>query len=153
MKTYPTDSLRNVALLSHSGAGKTSLAEAMLFLAKMTNRLGKVDDGTSILDYDPEEVKRSISINLATAPIEWKNHKINVLDTPGYFDFAGDAIASVRVADSALLVVCASSGLEVGTEKSWEYVSQAELPSMIFINKMERENANFTRVVEQLLII
>ncbi|NLY11886.1 MAG: elongation factor G [Firmicutes bacterium] len=150
MKTYPTDSLRNVALLSHSGAGKTSLAEAMLFLAKMTNRLGKVDDGTSILDYDPEEVKRSISINLATAPIEWKNHKINVLDTPGYFDFAGDAIASVRVADSALLVVCASSGLEVGTEKSWEYVSQAELPSMIFINKMERENANFTRVVEQL---
>ena len=87
---------------------------------------------------------------MATAPIEWKNHKINVLDTPGYFDFAGDAIASVRVADSALLVVCASSGLEVGTEKSWEYVSQAELPSMIFINKMERENANFTRVVEQL---
>ncbi len=150
MKNYGAQFLRNVALMSHGGAGKTSLAEAMLFTVKATSRLGRVDDGTSILDYDPEEVRRQITINTAIAPIEWSNHKINVLDTPGYFDFVGEVIAAGRVADSALIVVCASSGVEVGTEKAWEYADAAELPRMIFINKMDRENADFDKVVDQL---
>jgi elongation factor G len=150
VKNYGAQFLRNVALMSHGGAGKTSLAEAMLFTVKATSRLGRVDDGTSILDYDPEEVRRQITINTAIAPIEWNNHKINVLDTPGYFDFVGEVIAAGRVADSALIVVCASSGVEVGTEKAWEYADAAELPRMIFINKMDRENADFDKVVDQL---
>lgn len=150
MKNYSIDKLRNVALVSHSGAGKTSLAEAMLFVSKGINRLGRVDDGTSTLDYDPEEVKRQISINLSMAPIEWKDHKINILDTPGYFDFVGDVTAALRVADTALIVVCASAGVEVGTEKAWDMTEQNNIPRMIYINKMERENANFDRVVEQL---
>ena len=150
MKNYSIDKLRNVALVSHSGAGKTSLAEAMLFVSKGINRLGRVDDGTSTLDYDPEEVKRQISINLSMAPIEWKDHKINILDTPGYFDFVGDVTAALRVADTALIVVCASAGVEVGTEKAWDMTEQNNIPRMIYINKIERENANFDRVVEQL---
>lgn len=150
MKNYVTDQLRNVAFVSHSGAGKTSLAEAMLYVSQSTTRLGKVDDGTSGIDHDPEEVKRQISINLTPAPCEWQGSKVNVLDTPGYFDFVGDVHAALRVADSALLVVCASSGIEVGTEKSWDMAEEYELAKMIFINKLERENANFGRVVEQL---
>ncbi len=150
MKNYGLESLRSVALVSHGGAGKTSLAEAMLYVAKATKRLGKVDDGNSMLDYDPEEIRRNISINLANAPLEWKDQKINVLDTPGYFDFAGDVMASARVADAALLVVCASSGVEVGTEKGWDYADTEKLPRMIFVNKMERENADFDRVVSDL---
>jgi elongation factor G len=122
----------------------------MLFAAKATSRLGRVDDGTSVMDYDPEEVRRQISINTSLAPVEWNNHKINVLDTPGYFDFAGDVVAASRVADSALIIACASSGVEVGTEKAWEYADAEELPRTVFINKMDRENANFDRVVEQL---
>ncbi len=150
MKNYLTEQLRNVVLLSHSGAGKTSLAEAMLFSAKAINRFGNVDNGTSTMDYDPEEIKRQISINLSTAPCEWNNHKINLLDPPGYFDFAGDLIASLRVADSAVLVVCASSGLEVGTEKAWDYAEKFETPRMIFVNKLERENADFAKAVDGL---
>jgi len=150
VKNYGAEFLRNVALMAHGGAGKTSLAEAMLFASKATSRLGRVDDGTSIMDYDPEEVRRQISINTSLAPIEWKNHKVNILDTPGYFDFAGDVVAAARVADSALIVVCASSGVEVGTEKAWDYADAEQLPRTVFINKMDRENANFDRVVEQL---
>jgi len=150
VKDYSIDRLRNVALVSHSGAGKTSLAEAMLFTAKATNRLGKVDDGTSVMDFDSEEIKRQISINLSTAPVEWNGCKINVLDAPGYFDFVGDLIASLRVADGAIIVVCASSGVEVGTEKVWDYTEENKTPRMIFVNKMERENANFGNVLEQL---
>ncbi|MDI9438793.1 MAG: elongation factor G [Firmicutes bacterium] len=150
MKEYATEFLRNVALVGHGGTGKTSLAEAMLFVAKAINRLGRVDDGTTVLDFDPEETRRQISINTAQAPAEWKNHKINILDTPGYFDFVGDVIAALTVADSGLLVVCASSGVEVGTEKGWAYLEDAGLPRTVFVNKMDRENANFSRVVEQL---
>lgn len=147
---FRTDQLRNVALVSHSGAGKTSLAEAMLFEAKSSKRLGRVDNGTSIMDFDAEEIKRQISINLATAPCEWQGNKINILDPPGYFDFAGDLIASLRVADGAVLVVCASSGVEVGTEKAWDYAEQYQLPRMVFVNKLERENANFAKAVDEL---
>lgn len=150
MKKYGTDFLRNVALVGHGGAGKTSLAEAMLFVAKGINRLGKVDDGTTVMDFDPEETRRQISINTALAPVEWKDHKINVLDTPGYFDFVGDVIAALTVVDSALMVVCASSGVEVGTEKGWGLLEEAGLPRTVFVNKMERENANFQKVVDEL---
>lgn len=150
MKKYGTESLRNVALVGHGGAGKTSLAEAMLFVAKGINRLGRVDDGTTVMDFDPEETRRQISINTSLAPVEWKDSKINVLDTPGYFDFVGDVVAALTVADSGLMVVCASSGVEVGTEKAWEYLENVGLPRTVFMNKMERENANFTKVVAEL---
>ena len=150
MKQYATDKLRNVALVAHGGAGKTSLAEALLFHSGATKRLGSVDEGTSILDYDPEEVKRKISITASVAPAEWKNHKINVLDTPGYFDFAGEVIGSLRVADGCVVVVCANSGIEVGTEKVWSYADDYNLPRMIFVNKLDRENADFTKVLGQL---
>ncbi len=150
MKKYGTEFLRNVALVGHGGAGKTSLAEAMLYVAKAINRLGRVDDGTATLDFEAEETRRQISINTAQAPAEWNNHRINILDTPGYFDFVGDVIAALTVADSGLLVVCASSGVEVGAEKGWEYLENAGLPRTVFINKMERENANFSKVVGDL---
>lgn len=150
MKDYGSDRIRNIALVSHSGAGKTSLAEAMLYVSKGINRMGRVDDGTSTLDFDPEEIKRQISIDLALAPVEWNEHKINILDAPGYFDFVADMIAALRVADGAVIVVCASSGVEVGTEKAWAYAEQYNTPRIIFVNKMERENANFKTVVEQL---
>ncbi|NMB25134.1 MAG: elongation factor G [Firmicutes bacterium] len=150
MKQYATDKLRNVALVAHGGAGKTSLAEALLFHSGATKRLGSVDEGTSILDYDAEEVKRKISITTSVAPAEWKNHKINILDTPGYFDFAGEVMGSLRVADGCVVVVCASSGVEVGTEKVWEYADDYDLPRMVFVNKLDRENADFIKVLGQL---
>ncbi|MCK9524892.1 MAG: elongation factor G [Limnochordia bacterium] len=150
MKEYGTEFLRNVALVGHGGAGKTSLAEAMLFVAKGINRLGRVDDGTTVMDFEAEETRRQISINTALAPAEWKNHKVNILDTPGYFDFVGDVVAALTVADAGLLVVCASSGVEVGSEKGWEYLEQVGLPRAVFMNKMDRENASFSRVVTEL---
>jgi elongation factor G len=150
LKQYTTDKLRNVALVAHGGAGKTTLAEALLFHSGATKRMGNVDEGTSILDHDPEEVKRKISITTSVAPIEWKNHKINILDTPGYFDFVGEVIGSLRVADAAVVVVCATSGVEVGTEQVWGYVNDYELPRMVFINKMDRENADFFKVLSNL---
>ena len=150
MKQYTTDKLRNVALVAHGGAGKTTLAEALLFHSGATKRMGNVDEGTSILAHDPEEVTRKISITTSVAPIEWKNHKINILDTPGYFDFVGEVIGSLRVADAAVVVVCATSGVEVGTEQVWGYVNDYELPRMVFINKMDRENADFFKVLSNL---
>jgi elongation factor G len=150
VKEYGTEFLRNVALVGHGGAGKTSLAEAMLFVAKGINRLGRVDDGTTVMDFEAEETRRQISINTALAPAEWKNHKVNILDTPGYFDFVGDVVAALTVADAGLLVVCASSGVEVGSEKGWEYLEQVGLPRAVFMNKMDRENASFSRVVTEL---
>lgn len=150
MKKYGTEFLRNLALIGHGGAGKTSLAEAMLFVSQGINRLGKVDDGNTTMDFDPEETRRHISINTSLAPAEWKDHKINIVDAPGYFDFIGDVIAALRVVDSALMVVCASSGVEVGTETGWEHVEEAELPRTVFVNKMDRENADFNKVVDDL---
>jgi elongation factor G len=137
-----SEQIRNIVLLSHSGAGKTSLAEIMLFNAKATGRLGKVDDGTTVSDYDPEESKRKISINLSVLPFEWKNTKINILDTPGYPDFIAEVKSGVRVCEGAVIVICAASSVEVGTEQVWDYVD-GKLPSFIFINKMDRDNANF----------
>ena len=143
MQTYKTEAIRNVVLLSHSGAGKTSLSEAMLFNAGHVTRLGKVEDGNTTSDYEPEEVRRSGSVQLSILPIEWKDTKVNLIDTPGYADFIGEVIAALKVADSALLVICAASGIEVGTELMWAEVTGRGLPTMILLNKMDREERQF----------
>lgn len=150
MQSFSTDQIRNVALLSHHGAGKTSLSEAMLFTSGSISRMGKVDEGTTTSDHDPEEIKKRISINLSPLYCPWKNKKINLLDTPGYADFIGGVVAGGRIADGAIIVVCAASGVEVGTEQVWGYVQEGTIPRIIFINKMDRENADFYKVVEQL---
>ncbi|MGI6082333.1 MAG: elongation factor G [Limnochordia bacterium] len=150
MRKYESSMLRNVALVSHGGAGKTTLAEAMLHVSGAINRRGTVEEGNTVSDHDPEETRRGISINASVIPCEWDDHKINVLDTPGYFDFVGEVLAPMHVVDGAVVVVCAASGCEVGTEKVWAYCDQYEKPRVIFVNKMDRENANFAEVVSQL---
>ena len=150
MQQYGLENIRNVVLLSHSGAGKTSASEAMLFTAGAVKRLGKVEDGTTASDYDPDEVKRQISINLSLLPCQWKETKVNLIDTPGYSDFVGEVKAAIRVSEGAVIMVCAASGVEVGTEQAWSYCEQAELPRLIFINKMDRENADFNKTVGQI---
>jgi len=150
MQQYGLENIRNVVLLSHGGAGKTSASEAMLFTAKEVTRLGKVEDGTTASDYDPDEAKRQISINLSLLPCLWKETKVNLIDTPGYSDFVGEVKAAIRVSEGAVIMVCAASGVEVGTEQVWSYSEQAELPRLIFINKMDRENADFNKTVGQI---
>ncbi|MFQ5825924.1 MAG: elongation factor G [Dehalococcoidia bacterium] len=150
MPDHGVEQIRNVVLLSHSGAGKTSLSEAMLFAAGAVTRLGRVDEGSTTSDYDPDEVKRKISINLSLLPCSWKGSKINLIDTPGYPDFMGEVKAAVRVAEGAVIVVCAASGVEVGTEQAWAYTEEARLPRLILINKMDRENADFRRTLDEI---
>jgi elongation factor G len=150
MQKYGLDNIHNVVLLSHGGAGKTSLSEAMLFKAGAVKRLGKVDDGSSTSDYDPDEIKRQISINLSLLPGEWQDKKLNIIDTPGYADFVGEVKAGMRVSEGAIIVVCAASGVEVGTEQVWKYCEETKLPRLIFINKMDRENADYIRTVEEI---
>ncbi|TCW42464.1 elongation factor G [Thermohydrogenium kirishiense] len=150
MKDYKTQQIRNVGLVSHGGAGKTTLTEALLYNAKAIDRIGRVEDGTTVSDYDPEEISRQFSISTSVIPIEWKDYKLNVLDTPGYFDFFGEVISGLKAADSAVLVVCAASGVEVGTEKSFHILEEENLPAVIFINKMDRENADYYKTLNQL---
>ncbi len=150
MKDYKTENLRNIGLIGHGSSGKTTIAEAMLFNTGILDRFGKVDDGTTTLDFDPEEIKRKITITAGFAPCDWKDVRINVIDTPGYFDFVGEVVASLKVCDSAVIVVDAVSGIEVGAEKAWDYVCEDKIPGIFFINKMDRENANFSRVLTQL---
>lgn len=150
MKEYHVKQLRNVAIVAHSGTGKTSLTEAMLFNTGALTRLGRVEEGNTVSDYDPEEIRRQISVNTSVVPCEWQEHKINVLDTPGYMDFAGEVKGAVRVADAGVVVICAASGVEVGTELVWSYLDEYNLPRLVFINKMDRENANFQRTLTQL---
>ncbi len=150
MQQYGLENIRNVVLLSHSGAGKTSASEAMMFAAGAIKRLGKVEDGSTTSDYDPDELKRQISISLSLLPGEWKGAKLNLIDTPGYSDFVGEVKAAMRVSEGAVIMVCAASGVEVGTEQVWGYCEQAELPRLIFINKMDRENADFNKVMGQI---
>jgi elongation factor G len=150
MEQYGLENIRNLVLLSHSGAGKTSLSEAILFTDGEINRLGKVDDGTTTSDYDPDEIKRKISINLTLLPCEWKGTKLNLIDTPGYSDFVGEVKAAVRVSEGAIIVICAASGVEVGSEQAWTYSEEANLSRIIFVNKMDRENADFYRTVDEL---
>ncbi len=150
MAQYNIDNIRNLALLSHNGAGKTSLAEAILFNAKVINRLGKVSDASTTSDYDPSEQKRSMSISLSMLPYIWQNTKINLMDTPGYPDFVGEVKSAIRVSEGAVVVVCCASGVEVGTEMVWSYCEAINLPRIIFLNKMDRENVDFNKVVNQI---
>jgi elongation factor G len=150
LKKYKVEQIRNVVFLGHGGCGKTMLAEAMLFSTKAIDRFGKVDDGTAAMDYDPEEIKRKISISTAVAPLEYRDHKVNLLDTPGFFDFLGEVKGATRAADAACIVACAVSGVEVGTEKAWNYAEEQGLSRIIVINKMDRENANFDNTVKAL---
>ena len=150
MKIYQADSIRNVAVLGHGGEGKTTLTEAMLFNAGLLDRMGKVDDGSTVSDYDPEETKRHISISTAVAPFEWNNTKDNLIDAPGFFDFYGEVYEAMALADSAIIVCGAVSGPVVGTEKAMGLCKKAKMPRMIVVNQMDRENANFDKVVGEL---
>ena len=143
MKDYSTAQIRNVALIAHHGVGKTSLAEAMLFLAKSTNRLGRIAEGTTVLDYGPDEVQRQITIGLKLAQFEWAGHQINLLDTPGYLDFVGDVHSALRVVDAAVLLLRANTGAEVGTEVVWEIIRQEKKPTLLVVNMMDKEHADF----------
>ena len=149
-KTFPTEQIRNVALVGHGGAGKTSLAEALLFSSGATSRLGKVEDGSTVTDFDPEEARRRISVSLAMAPFEVEGCKVNVLDTPGYADFVSDVAAALRAADLAIFVVSAVEGVEVQTEVVWRMAEGLGLPRAIFVNKLDRERASFQRTLDQL---
>jgi elongation factor G len=150
VKSFPAAKIRNVALVGHGGAGKTSLAEALLFCAGAINRMGRVEDGTTTTDFDPEEVRRHLSLSLALAPFEHDGFKINLLDAPGYADFVGDMATALRVADLAVIVVSAVEGVEVQTEVAWRIAAEAGLPRMFFVNKLDRERASFDRTLEQL---
>ncbi|QUH25404.1 elongation factor G [Serpentinicella alkaliphila] len=150
MKIYEAGRIRNIALLGHGGCGKTTLTEAAIYSAKLTNRMGRVEDGNTVSDFDKEEIARQISINTSVIPIEWQNYKINLLDTPGYFDFIGEVQSAVKVAGGILILVDATSGIEVGTEKAWDYAMDKKKPTFILINKMDRENANFDKVLNDL---
>src|SRR3970040_511054 len=148
MKDYGTEFIRNVALVGHSGSGKTSLAEAFLFNTGVINRLGKVEDGATVSDFDDEERRRKISISTSVIPIEYQNHKINFLDTPGFTDFVGEVKSALHVADAAIVVVDSVAGVEVGAGLVWQYCDERKLPGFVVINKLDRENANFQRTLE-----
>ncbi|HYM15863.1 MAG TPA: elongation factor G [Dehalococcoidia bacterium] len=150
MKEYRTDQIRNVVLLGHGGTGKTSLAEAALFCSGGASRMGKVEDGTTVSDFEPDEVKRKMSLSVALVPCEWSGHKINIIDTPGYADFAGEVRSGIAAADVGVIVVDAVSGVQVGTEAAWRQADGAGLPRAVFVNRMDRENANFGQAVQQL---
>ena len=147
MKEYTTDQIRNIALASHSSSGKTMLTEAFLFFTGATTRLGKIEDGTTTSDYDEEEIRRGISLATTVIPVEYKNLKINFLDTPGYTDFVGDVISALSVADGVIVLVDSVAGLEVGTEIALQYAAEFKLPQLLVINKMDRENANFKKAL------
>ena len=150
MKVYRAEQIRNVALISHVGSGKTSLVDAALYDSGAVTRQGKVDEGSSISDYDPDELKRGMSLNATVLPVEWKDTKINFIDTPGYADFAGEVKAALRVADAALVVVTAEKGVEVGTELTWRYADERNLPRMVLVNKLDRENTSFDNALKSL---
>ena len=150
MKNYAANRVRNVVLLGHSGSGKTTYAEAALYYSGATKRLGKVEEGNTVSDYEAEEIRRKVSINTSVIPVEWQDTKINFLDTPGYFDFAAEVKLAMNVADTGLIMVSAKSGVEVGTEKAWEYCEEMHLPRIIFINQMDDENADFEKTLAEL---
>ena len=150
MKVYPSAKIRNVALVGHGGSGKTSLAEALLFVTGAIPRMGRVEDGNTVSDFDPEEARRGISVSMSIAPFEHEGHKVNLLDTPGYADFVGDVAAALRAADLAVFVVSAVEGVEVQTEMAWRIAEQAKLPRAVFVNKLDRERASFARTLDDL---
>ncbi|MEW5868765.1 MAG: elongation factor G [Chloroflexota bacterium] len=148
MKEYTTEFIRNIALVSHGGAGKTMLVEALLHFSGATTRLGKVEDGTTVADFEDEEIRRGISLSTAVVPVEYRDHKINLLDAPGYTDFVGEVISALRVADGAVVLVDSVAGAEVGTEIAWNYCDEFKLPRFVVINKMNRDNANFAKALD-----
>ncbi len=150
MKEYKSKNIRNIALVGHGGAGKTSLVESMLFTAGVINRLGRVEDGNTVSDFKPEEIERQISTSLSLMHCEWNQNKINIIDTPGYADFIGEVLSGLSVTDTAVLVLKAVEGIEVGSEKIWKLVNKYELPRMILINKCDNERANFKQVFESI---
>ena len=150
MKVYTTDRIRNVVILGHGGSGKTSLVEAMAYLSGVTSRMGSISEGNTVSDYDKEEIKRKFSINTTVMPIIWGDVKVNVLDTPGYFDFVGEAEEAAAAADAAVIVINGKNGVEVGTQKAWELCEKYKLPRMFFVSNMDVDNASFRQVVEDL---
>ena len=150
MDVFRTDRIRNVVLLGHGGAGKTTLTEAMAYLSGITNRLGKVTDGNTISDYDKEEIKRKFSISTSTVPVVWDKVKVNILDTPGFFDFVGEAEEAVAAADAAVIVISGKSGVQVGTQKAWELCEKYRLPRMFFVTEMDMDDVSYRQVVEDL---
>ncbi|MBE6688692.1 MAG: elongation factor G [Ruminococcaceae bacterium] len=150
MPNISTANIRNIALLGHSGSGKTSLAEAMMYLTKATDRLGKISEGNTMCDYDPEEIKRGFSVSTAIAPINFKDKIINIIDTPGYLDFIAETRQALRVAGSALIVVNAKAGLEVGAELGWRYAQESNIPKSIFVNHLDEENTDFSKVLMEM---
>ncbi|MDQ4149914.1 MAG: elongation factor G [Actinomycetota bacterium] len=150
MKTYTSDKIRNVALVGHQGAGKTTLAEALLHISGATTRMGSIQEGNTVCDFEPEEIKKKLSVSLSVAPVEWKDHKINLLDAPGYADFIGEAQAALRVADLAVFVVSAVDGVQVQHEVVWRLAGQLNLPRVVFVNKLDRERADFHTVLSDL---
>jgi elongation factor G len=150
MKVYTAEHIRNVALISHVGAGKTSLVDAALYDSGAVTRQGKVDDGSSVADYDPDELKRRMTLHAKVLPVEWRETRINFIDTPGYADFVGEVKAGLRVADAALVVVTAEKGVEVGTELVWQYADERKLPRIVLVNKLDRENTSFDTALESL---
>ena len=150
MDVFRTDRIRNVVLLGHGGAGKTTLTEAMAYLSGITNRLGKVADGNTISDYDKEEIKRKFSISTTMVPVQWDKMKVNILDTPGFFDFVGEAEEAAAAADAAVIVVSGKSGVQVGTQKAWELCEKYRLPRMIFVTEMDIDDVSYRQVVEDL---
>ena len=150
MDVYRTDRIRNVVLLGHGGSGKTTLAEAMAYLAGMTSRLGRVEDGNTVSDFDKEEIKRHFSISASLIPVPWDKVKINVLDTPGYFDFVGEVEEAVSAADAAIIVVSGKAGVQVGTQKAWNLCEKYKLPRMFFVTDMDMDDVSYRKVVEEL---
>lgn len=150
MKNYAVDQIRNVVFLGHGSSGKTTLAEALLYSTKVINRMGKVEDGNTVSDFTKEEISRSFSINSSIIPIEWDNKKFNFIDTPGYVDFVGETISALRVAGGAVIMVDASSGIEVGTEKAWNFTKKRAMPKLIFINKMDKDNVDYVKLIKEL---
>ena len=153
MKEYTTEFIRNIALVSHSSAGKTMLAEAFLHFTGATTRLGKIEDGTSISDFEEEEIRRGISLSTGVIPVEYNDHKLNILDTPGYTDFVGEMVSALRVSDAAVVLVDSVAGAEVGTEIAWSYCDQFNIPRFVLINKMDRDNADFQKALASVQVL
>ena len=148
--SYSVQNIRNVCLLGHSGNGKTALAESLLYMTGAIDRIGRGADGNTVCDYDPEETKRQISISAAVAPLEYKGCKINLLDTPGAFDFAGEVMESLRAADAAIIVCSAKDGVSVGLEKAWKYCEERNMPRFIYISKTDEDNSDYNATFEAL---
>ena len=148
--SYSVQNIRNVCLLGHSGSGKTALTESLLYMTGAIDRMGKAADGNTVCDYDPEEIKRQISISTSVAPLEYKGCKINILDAPGAFDFAGDVMEALTVADAAIIVCSAKDGISVGLEKAWKYCEERDMPRFIYISKTDEENSDYNATFDAL---